>query len=146
MTRLNIRLSDVHTRTELAKKLNVDVKALNLVTLSSTPCRYDDCSLPAAENNYKCCILDSQSWFPRLTNIDGKKSKYSRGHGLYGPKFMRQYKGYSRPTSCCCDAPLYEQIGYSHEGMMTFPTDTTQCKEAIRLLGIRFPFDPWVWG
>ena len=78
----------------------------------------------------------SQTWFPRLFNAKGERKKNCRGHGLYGPQFMRQYDG-KTVTSCCCDTPKCEEIGYSHEGMMTFPTEPTKCMVAIRLLGIK---------
>ena len=110
------------TLSDLAAHLDVDVKALRLVTLHSTAiCRRAGCILPAAENNRGKCILCSQRWFPLPTSAANGR----RGHGLYGPKYMRNYLSCkSPPASCCCDTPLCEKIGYSHEGMFSLPSKT----------------------
>ncbi len=138
MSSLDICLAEIKTRTELANALAVDVKALGLVKLLCTTCTTAGCNYPAVENNHKRCILCQQSWFPRQYNKKGKLLKNCRGHGLYGPQFMRTWEDIS-PTSCCCEMPLCEKIGYSHHGMFALPTDPDQRKEAIRVLGIKTP-------
>lgn len=135
--RLNFRLKDIHTRTELAEKLRVDIKALDLVTLTKSSCTNNGCSLPAVLNNSNRCVLCSQSWYPRLKNEKDEDMKYCRGHGLFGAQFMRLYgERKSAPPTCCCTSLLCEKIGYSHEGMLRLPTDAADCKEATRVLGI----------
>ena len=125
-------------RTELAEALSININTLDLVSLTLTPCTSVGCCLPAVLNNYKRCVLCAQTWFSRnFTNRAGERVK-SRGHGLYGPQFMRLYKNCSSPPkSCCCGMPLCGKIGHSHEGMMCFLSDPgAQCNEAARVLGI----------
>ena len=63
--------------------------------------------------------------------------KNCRGHGLFGPQFMRQYNGStSPPSACCCSLPVCEEIGYSHDGMMCLPTDVSECEEALKVLNV----------
>ena len=63
--------------------------------------------------------------------------KNCRGHGLFGPQFMRQYNGStSPPSACCCSLPICEEIGYSHDGMMCLPTDASDCEEALKVLNV----------
>ncbi len=50
---------------------------------------------------------------------------------------MRNFGGSSAaPSTCCCLSALCELIGYSHEGMFSFPVDPTQRAECARVLGI----------
>jgi len=56
-------------RRSAAKELNVDIKSLDLVELTDTPCRSD--------RNYNQCILCCQQWFPRKLNKGGKVKKQS---------------------------------------------------------------------
>lgn len=133
---MKIRLKDITTRTELAAALNVDIKAIGLITLSSTTCRNKNCNLPAALHNNTYCIVHSQTWFPRTTTAKGKKSKNSRGHGLYGRKYMSVYNGVEQKKTCCCENDLCNKIGYSHEGMFHPPYHEKDCKEALWVLGI----------
>eukprot|EP00573_Skeletonema_grethae_P000959 CAMPEP_0201689626 /NCGR_PEP_ID=MMETSP0578-20130828/3186_1 /ASSEMBLY_ACC=CAM_ASM_000663 /TAXON_ID=267565 /ORGANISM="Skeletonema grethea, Strain CCMP 1804" /LENGTH=365 /DNA_ID=CAMNT_0048174325 /DNA_START=17 /DNA_END=1114 /DNA_ORIENTATION=+ len=138
MTTSDVRFSEIKTRTELANTLNVDVKALDLVKLLSTTCTTEGCNYPGVENNHRRCIVCQQSWFPRQYNKKGKPLKNCRGYGLYGPQFMRRWRNIS-PTTCCCETPLCEEIGYSHHGMFALPTDPKMRREAIRVLGIKTP-------
>ena len=109
MPRYKIRLSDISTCSELANEICVDAKALELVKLStSTTCSSDDCNLPAVQKNNGRCLLCSQSWYPREFNSNGHRMKNCRGHGLFGPQYMWDYKK-KKPTSCCCDTPLCEK-------------------------------------
>lgn len=133
---MKIHLKDITTRTELAAALNVDIKAIGLITLSSTTCRNKNCNLPAALHNNTYCIVHSQTWFPRTTTAKGKKSKNSRGHGLYGRKYMSVYNGVEQKKTCCCENDLCNKIGYSHEGMFHPPYHEKDCKEALWVLGI----------
>ncbi|KAL3777636.1 hypothetical protein ACHAWO_012525 [Cyclotella atomus] len=127
-------LSDVSTLTQLASTLQVDVKALHLVRISSDFCRSPSCNLPSCEGNNRYCILCSQTWFP----VPSKSiSRNSRGHGLYGPEYMRLYNGVLQKKACCCDMPLCEKIGYSHSGMFRLPADNTHRTQAINALGIQ---------
>lgn len=80
-------------RKELAEELNVDIKSLDLVTLTDTPCKTEECNLPAAKNNYDQCILCCQRWYPRKLTTKGLVNKYRRGYGLYAAQFMREYNG-----------------------------------------------------
>ncbi len=91
-------------------------------------------------NNHKRCILCRQDWYPREHNLDGTRSKYCRGHGLFGKQFMPNYS-HPKPSSCACESKLCEMIGYSHAGMMRFPpkSNEKELKEAIRVLGIQTP-------
>jgi len=139
MAPLIIRLADIRSRKDLADKLNVDIKSLDLVVLTKTTCKHDGCNLPAAQNNHNQCILCNQQWYPRELNSDGTKNKYCRGYGLYGPQFMREYNGVAAPKSCCCDTEECLKVGYSHCGMMRFPPDDDHRKEAVRVLGISCP-------
>lgn len=139
MPPLSLCLADISTRSELVDKLGVDNKALDLVTLNSTPCKNDGCNLSAAANNNNQCVLCTQRWYPQQFNSDGTKNKYRRGYGLYGRQFMRIYNCSSPPKSCSCDAELCQEIGYSHDGMFCFPSDERKCKQAIRALGIQCP-------
>lgn len=128
----------VQTRSELAALLGVDVKALALVNLLDKPCKQKNCTAPAVLNNQNRCILCHQSWFPREHDVNGNRAKYCRGHGLFGPQFMRWYgSGRTTPPTCCCDSQLCEKIGYSHQGMFRLPQDRIQCEEAVRVLGIQ---------
>ena len=136
MPPLIIRLADIRSRKDLADKLNVDIKSLDLVVLTKTTCKSDGCNLPAALNNHNQCILCNQQWYPRGFNSDGSKNKYCRGYGLYGPQFMREYNGTAAPKPCCCDTEECLKAGYSHSGMMRFPPDENDRKETIRVLGI----------
>ena len=139
MPPLIIRLADISSRKDLADKLNVDLKSLDLVVLTKITCKSDGCNLPAALNNHNQCILCNQQWYPREFNSDGSKNKYCRGYGLYGPQFMREYNGTAAPKPCCCDTEECLKVGYSHCGMMRFPPDKNHRKEAIRVLGINCP-------
>ena len=139
MTILSICLRDIRNRRELGNKLGVDNKALDLVTLNSTPCRNDGCNLSAASNNHNQCVLCTQRWYPQEFNSDGSKNKYRRGYGLYGRQYMRIYNCSSPPKTCSCESELCQKIGYSHDGMFCFPTDEQQCEKAIRALGIQCP-------
>ena len=66
MAIITIDLSAYRTRAQLAAGLNVPPAALDLVTLTSKPCRRGNgCPLTAALSNYGCCVLCSQTWFPR---------------------------------------------------------------------------------
>jgi len=72
MAPLIIRLADIRSRKDLADKLNVDIKSLDLVVLTKTTCcKHDGCNLPAAQNNHNQCILCNQQWYPRELNSDG---------------------------------------------------------------------------
>ena len=137
MPRFNFRLSDVSTRSDLASKIGVDVKALELVKLSQSTCTTVGCNLHALLKNNGRCLLCQQSWYPRQFNSKGDRLKNCRGHGLYGPQFMYDYEGRPNPSACCCDTPLCEKIGYSHEGMISFPTDPKLIKGTIRVLGLQ---------
>lgn len=139
MSPLPCCLATISSREELAKELNVDIKSLDLVELTDTPCRSEGCNLSAAKNNYNQCILCCQQWFPRKLNKGGEVKNNRRGYGLYGPQFMQRYNGTTQRKACACDMEECQKIGYSHYGMMTFPTDQADCKEAIRVLGIRCP-------
>ena len=44
---------------------------------------------------------------------------------------MRNYEGRIQPGVCCCDNPLCEKIGYSHEGMFHLPSSNR--KNPMRL-------------
>ncbi len=134
----DVRFSEIETRTEIANALNVDVKALDLVKLLSTTCKTESCNYPA-EYLAGWDILCQQSWFTRQFNKNGKPLKNCRGHGLYGPQFMSKWLNKSSPTTCCCEMPLCEEIGYSHHGMFALPTDPKMRREAIRVLGIKTP-------
>jgi hypothetical protein len=112
-------LSDVGTLTQLASTLKVDIKALHLVRISPSLCRSLSCNLPSCEGNHGYCILCSQTWFPT-------SESRTRGHGLHGPEYMREYNGVVQRKACCCDIPLCEKIGYSHSGMFRLPADSTQ--------------------
>ena len=52
MTVLQIDFEAIRGCRELAEKLNVDIKALDLVELLPATCGRDGCNLPAANNNY----------------------------------------------------------------------------------------------
>uniref|UniRef100_A0A6U6KZ63 Uncharacterized protein n=1 Tax=Odontella aurita TaxID=265563 RepID=A0A6U6KZ63_9STRA len=135
--RIEADLRNVQTRSELAALLHVDVKAIGLVSLSSTQlCTTKGCQLPAVDNNRKRCILCSQTWFPRKFKSNGKISANCRGYGLHGPQFMRVFNGCSSSPTCCCNISLCEEIGHSHEGMFRMPSDATNCKEALVQLNI----------
>jgi hypothetical protein len=139
MPPLPCAFSDIRSRKQLADKLNVDIKSLDLVTLTDTTCKSDGCNLPTAKNNYDHCILCSQRWYPRKFSENGSINKYRRGYGLYGPQFMRQYNGTEQKKVCACDMEECQKIGYSHSGMLCFPTDATDVEVAIRALGIQCP-------
>ena len=109
------RLADISTRSELADKIGVDVKAFDYIKLSTTTCINEDCNLLAVLKNNGRCLLCSQSWYPRKLKSNGVPlKKPQRGHGLHGLQFMYDY-GRSKPTTCCCDNPLCEEIGYPRE-------------------------------
>ena len=139
MAILNLNLKDITTLTDLSKNLNVDVNALRLVKLlPDVPCKRSGCILPAVENNNKHCILCSQTWYPKLLNNKGEKTKNCRGYGLYGLQYTRNYGGTKNsPAVCCCTTPLCEKIGYSHEGMFYLPTKKDDLHQAMIALGIR---------
>eukprot|EP00956_Cyclotella_meneghiniana_P021054 scaffold37867_cov65-Cyclotella_meneghiniana.AAC.3 len=133
MTILTVSLDDVSTSADLAQKLNVPHAAINLINIVSKPRKRASCPLPSCLFNYGCCILCSQTWYPH--NRKGP-SNLARGHGLYGPQYMREYNNVVKPGVCCCDNPTCLKIGYSHEGMFTLPysdkkgnklTTTLQC-------------------
>ena len=87
MAIITIDLSACRTRAQLAAGLNVPPAALDLVTLTSKPCRRSNgCPLTAALSSYGCCFLCSQTWFPRKFADSGEPAKNHRGHGLYGRK------------------------------------------------------------
>jgi hypothetical protein len=50
---------------------------------------------------------------------------------------MRTYNGHVSKKACCCDTPLCEQIGYSHEGMFRIPTDPSRRGKVLSALGIK---------
>jgi regulator of replication initiation timing len=52
---------------------------------------------------------------------------------------MRQYNGTEQKKVCACDMEECQKIGYSHSGMLCFPTDATDVEVAIRALGIQCP-------
>ena len=131
-----MRLSDVRTRTELAAQFAVDVRAINVVSLSNSPCRNPSCILPAAQNNNKRCICCQQTWFPRIAKAGGTKSDNAHGYGLFGPQFMREYDGKLSKKACCCQSDYCQKIGYSHMGMMSLLKDRNLCMEATAALGI----------
>ena len=123
------------TRAQLAVGLKVPEPALDLVTLTSTPCKRQGCTLFAAVLNRGYCILCSQTWFPREFDDSGAPAKYRRGYGLYGPQYQRR-RDAGHSTTCCCSSPLCEKIGHAHGGMFRFPTAWDQCLEAARVLGL----------
>ena len=58
MAIITIDLGAYRTRAQLAAGLNVPPAALDLVTLTSEPCRRGNgCPLTAALSNYGCCVL-----------------------------------------------------------------------------------------
>jgi hypothetical protein len=126
MPALQFDISTVTTRTELAQLLNVDLKALDLVVLSSTSCASPNCCLPAVVNNRDRCVLCSQTWFP----------KNGRGSGLYGVQFMPVYNGKRMKNSCCCNMELCGRIGYDHQGMMSLPKGRENCIAALNALAV----------
>ena len=140
MGRLNFDLNEVSTLTDLANRLGVDVKALYLVSVANEKCKSPDCIFLQVHNNKNYCFMCSQSWFPKLYNRKGEKTHNCRGHGLYGPQFMRAGPdGKSkRVANCCCDHLKCEKIGYSHEGMFNFPKGDSTA-HAILALGIKSP-------
>ena len=136
MVAVSVSLSDITQLSDLAAHLGVDVRALQLVSLHPTSiCKGKTCILQAAESNRGYCILCAQQWFPRDTSAELNR----RGHGLYGPKFMRIYnKCQSPPKACCCDTPLCEKIGYSHEGMFCLPSKSEKnVRDFVMALGIQ---------
>ena len=136
MVAVSVSLSDITRLSDLAARLGVDVRALQLVKLHPTAiCKGKECILPAAESNRGFCVLCSQQWFPRNTSAELNR----RGHGLYGPKFMCIYNNCtSPPKACCCDTPLCEKIGYSHEGMFRLPSKPEKdVKDFVAALGIQ---------
>jgi hypothetical protein len=133
---IQLQLKAVKTRTELATKLGVDIKSLNLVSFTSSKCNDVNCNLPAVNGNYGNCILHQQTWYPRKLTTTGEEAINCRGHGLYGPQFMRTYNNKTQKKTCCCNSKLCEEIGYSHQGMMHLPTKEDECKEALRVMGI----------
>ena len=134
MAIITIDLSACRTCAQLAAGLNVPPAALDLITLTSKPCRRGDgCPLTAAVSNYGCCVLCSQTWFPRKFADSGEPAKNRRGHGLYGRQFQRRA---SPCAVCCCSSPLCEAIGYAHGGMFRFPSSRDKCLEAARVLGL----------
>ena len=135
MAILSIDIFACRTRAQLAAGLGVPPSALDLVTLASTSCRRDGCTLPAVTSNYGSCILCSQTWFPREFDDSGEPAKYRRGYGLFGPQYQRR-PGAGRYTTCCCSSPLCEKIGYANGGMFRFPPSTDDCLEAARVLGL----------
>ena len=132
------RLADVHTRQDLATALNVDIKAISLVSLTDATCLSEGCTLCAAKNNSGRCVLCYQRWFPKEFNDNGSLNLKRRGYGLIGPKFLRNYKGTSVKRVCACEKEYCVNIGFSHIGMMSFPNGA-KAKEAVRLLGITDP-------
>jgi hypothetical protein len=86
MAFLKFALSEVFSLSELANRLDVDVRALQLVCLLNEECKTTDCNLLQVSNNNKYCLLCSQSRFPKLLNRRGEKTNNSRGHGLFGPQ------------------------------------------------------------
>ena len=138
MAIITIDLSACHTRAQLAAGLNVPPAALDLVTLTSKPCRRGNgFPLTAALSNYGCCVLCSQTWYPRKSADSGAPAKYRRGHGLHGRQYQRRPVGGS--ATCCCSSPLCEEIGYAHGGMFHFPSSRDNCLEAARVLGLPQP-------
>ena len=101
MVAVSVSLSDITRLSDLAARLGVDVRALQLVKLHPTAfCKGKECILPAAESNRGFCVLCSQQWFPRNTSAELNR----RGHGLYGPKFMRIYNNCTSPPKAKSDA------------------------------------------
>lgn len=136
MVAVSVSLSDITQLSDLASHLGVDVRALQLVSLHPTTiCKGKTCLLPAAESNRGYCILCAQQWFPRDTSAELNR----RGHGLFGPKFLRMYNNcQSPPKACCCDTPLCEKIGYSHEGMLRLPSKSEKdVRDFVTALGIQ---------
>ena len=134
MTVTAIRLSELHTRADLAAAICVPVPALDSVSLASTACKRTGCLLSSVQNNNGWCLLCSQTWFPRELDKDGQPGKFRRGYGLYGNQFLRNFRGKVHP--CCCSSPLCEKLGYSHHGMFRFPSNPADVTEAARVLGI----------
>ena len=62
--------------------------------------------------------------------------KYCRGHGLFGPQFMRCYGSSRNPSTCFCESKLCEKIGYSHHGMFRLPQHPEKFDAALRVLGV----------
>jgi hypothetical protein len=106
------------------------------VELAQIECASSDCIFPSAVGNGAKCILCQQSWYPREYNDKGKRVKYCRGHGLFGPQFARCYGNSRNPSTCCCESKLCEKIGYSHDGMFRLPQDPVKCEDALRILGV----------
>ena len=88
---IQLQLRAIKTRTELATKLGVDIKSLDLVSFTSSNCSDINCNLPAVKGNYGKCIVHQQTWYPRKLTTKGEEAKNCRGHGLFGPQFMRTY-------------------------------------------------------
>ena len=83
MAIITIDLSACRTRAQLAAGLNVPPAALDLVTLTSKPCRRGNgCPLTAALSNYGCCVLCSQTWYPRKSTDSGVQGSGGRSAGL----------------------------------------------------------------
>ena len=113
---LTFELGRVKTRTKLAHSLNVNVRALDVVSLSGKTCRNTGCCLPSVVNNNDRCILCRQTWYPRND---------SRGCDLYGSQFMARYCGKRARRVCLLP-----------HGMMCISIYRDKCIEAITALGI----------
>ena len=124
---LNFELRKVTTSTKLANLLNVNMRVLDVMSLSDTTCRNMGCYLPLSVNNSNRCVICSQIWYPRNKR---------RGYDLYGSQFMLRYCGKQARKACCCTSDLCQKNGYSRMGMICLPTNHDKCIEAIVALSI----------
>jgi hypothetical protein len=98
-------LSELRIQADLAAAICIPVPALDAVSL-----------LSADQNNHRRCIICQQSWFPRKFDRNGQVAKYRRDYGIYGPQFLRNFRG--KASMCCCKTLRCEKRGYLHEGMI----------------------------
>ena len=109
---------------DLAKRLELDPRALSYVTLVSptTKCKHKGCGGQSIVYNHGYCICCAQLWFPRKEQIHRNNSG-ARGHFLLGPAFQRcESPNMSARTACCCMGRLCYGMGYT-DSVFYFPAD-----------------------
>ena len=99
-------------------------------------CRKADCTIVALENNWGCCGMCRQEWFPAMRlNSSSSMTSAPPGSLLLGPKFMRGHGNTNK--LCCCVQPKCHEIGYANEGMMALPRNESQRQQWFHAMSWR---------
>ena len=120
--------------TSLRAAICIPVPALDVVSLAPTPCRQPGCPLSVAQGNHGCRVLYQQLLFLRKFDRNGQVAKYRRDYGIYGPQFLRNFRG--KASMCCCKTLRCEKRGYLHEGMIRLSKKSYAAALALYVLDL----------